>query len=91
MQIKEFSEPAPDTAAKDQAPSASATPAAAPSAITLDLPAAAVIPHALAKLEKPTDEIYTVGGLIMGMQLIKSNCIFSVFRYMFLRDSHTWT
>ena len=60
-QIKEFSEPATDTAAKDQAPTlASTLPSAAPSAVTLDLPSVAVIPHALAKLEKPADEMYSV-------------------------------
>ena len=68
-QIKEFSEPqdkAADTASKDQtgAPAAAGAGGQAP-AITkaaLDLPAVEVIPHALAKLEKPADEMYTVGA-----------------------------
>ena len=70
-QIKEFSEPGSDTAGKDQsAPDASALSAAtatapaasATAAKTLELPAVQVIPHALAKLEKPADEIYTVSS-----------------------------
>jgi splicing factor 3A subunit 1 len=65
-QIKEFSEPGSDTAGKDQsapadASAAAAAAVAAPAASkTLDLPVVQVIPHALAKLEKPADEIYTV-------------------------------
>lgn len=50
--------PAAGTAAA--APGAAAGGAAAAAAIKLDLPNVEVIPHALQKLEKPADEMYTV-------------------------------
>ncbi len=63
-QIKEFSDPSASDTAKDQLSAAAA--AAAPGTVAaaakqlLDIPAVQVIPHALAKLEKPADEMYTV-------------------------------
>ena len=67
LQIKEFSEPSADTASKDQGAAATGAPAApAPPATgapaSLEVPSVEVIPHALAKLEKPADEIYTVSA-----------------------------
>ena len=50
-----------DTAAKDQQGTLGSAPGAPPS--SADAPVAQVIPHALAKLEKPEDEIYTGGAL----------------------------
>lgn len=76
-QIKEFGEPAADTASKDQAAAggAPAAPAAPLTAKDLDLPAVEVIPHALQKLEKPADEIYTVripeGMTYLDLDIIK--------------------
>jgi len=57
VQIKNFSEAKDGQAPKDQGPAATQQ---AIDKITAQLPQ--VVPHALAKLEKPDDEMYTVGG-----------------------------
>ena len=58
--------PAAGTAAAAAAPGAAAGGAAAAAAIKLDLPNVEVIPHALQKLEKPADEMYTVCERVWG-------------------------
>jgi splicing factor 3A subunit 1 len=58
LQIKNFSEGKDGEAAKDQAGAAAA--AAVAELGKAGAPAPQVIPHALAKLEKPEDEMYTV-------------------------------
>ncbi|GAX76903.1 hypothetical protein CEUSTIGMA_g4349.t1 [Chlamydomonas eustigma] len=80
MRIKEFSEPSSDASgakvdqSKGGAPTAngSSAPGSVPK---LDIPAVEVIPHALAKLEKPADELYTAhipeGLTFMDLDIIK--------------------
>jgi hypothetical protein len=58
LQIKNFSDGKDGEAAKDQAGAA----AAAAELGKAGAPAPQVIPHALAKLEKPEDEMYTVSS-----------------------------